>query len=234
MFVLSVSVWLAYAADRFIEGWRLAPEDVRTPRHRFYQRWRGPVAGVWLVVLIADVIVAATRLTRTEWMAGWVLTAAVAAYLLSHQFLHRTRRWRVPKEICVAGLLTGGIAVFLLGSTPLTALLPPLMLFSALCFVNCVLISAWERDVDRSHQQSSLALDSRRTAWIHWAPWLLAVIAIVGVTNAPVRTVAGCTAVSALLLAAIDHFQRRMGWGPARVLADLALLTPVVALAVMP
>ena len=63
---------------------------------------------VWAAVIIADVTVAVTKLTRTEWIAGWMLTAAVATYLLSHQFLHRNSRWRVPKEICVAGLLTGG------------------------------------------------------------------------------------------------------------------------------
>lgn len=233
VFVLGASVWLAYAADRFIEGWRLAPEDVRTPRHRFYQRWRGPVAVVWTAVLIADLVVAVTSLTRTEWMVGWALTAAVATYLLSHQFLHRTSRWRVPKEICVAGLLTGGIAVFLVESTPLDALMPPLVLFGALCFVNCVLISSWERDVDRSHQQSSLALNARQSAWIGWAPWLLALVAAIAATSVPVRTIASCTAASALLLAAIDHLQPRMGWRPARVLADLVLLTPVVPLALL-
>lgn len=233
MFVLGASVWLAYAADRFIEGWRLAPEDVRTPRHRFYQQWRGPVAVVWLAVLLADIVVAVTRLTRTEWMVGWALTAAVATYLLSHQFLHRTSRWRVPKEICVAGLLTSGTAVFLVDSAPLGALIAPLALFGALCFVNCILISSWEREVDRSHQQSSLALDAGQTSWIHWAPWLLAAVAIVGAASLPLRAIAACTAASALMLAAIDRAQPQMGWRPARVLADLVLLTPVVPLALI-
>jgi hypothetical protein len=234
MFVLGASVWLAYAADRFIEGWRLAPEEVRTPRHRFYQRWRGPVAAIWVAVLAADFIVAWTRLGRTEWLAGWALTAAVAAYLLSHQFIHRTSRWRVPKEVCVAGLLTGGIAVFLIGSTPLTTVLPPLAFYGALCFVNCVLISVWERDVDRAHQQSSLALIAGRTAWIHWTPWLLAVLAIAAAVNRPIRLIAACAAASALLLAAVDWLQPRMGWRPARVLADLVLLTPVIPLLLTP
>jgi hypothetical protein len=233
LFVLGSSVWLAYAADRFIEGWRLAPEDVRTPRHRFYQRWRGPVAGVWIVVLIVDLAVAVTRLTRTEWLVGWALTAAVATYLLSHQFLHRTSRWRVPKEICVAALLTGGAAVFLVGSTPPGTLLASLTLFAVLCFVNCVLISSWERDIDRSHQQSSLALDPRHASWIPWAPWLLAAVGVVAAASAPIRTIAACTTASALLLAAIDHLQPRLGWRPARVLADLVLLTPLVPLALL-
>jgi hypothetical protein len=232
MFVLGASVWLAYAADRSIEGWRLSREDVRTPRHRFYQRWRGPVSAVWIVALTCDITVAVTRLTRAELLAGWVLTAAVATYLLSHQLVHRTRRWRVPKEICVAGLLTGGIAVFLIDVTGTSALSPPLTLFAGICFVNCVLISSWERDVDLAHQQSSLALDSRHAPWIPWAPWILAVAAasVAFGGSAPSRTIAGCVAASALLLAALDHFEPRIGWPPARVLADVVLMTPLVAL----
>jgi hypothetical protein len=42
--VLTSSVWLAYVLDRWIEGWRLLPEQLRTQRHTFYQRWRWPVA----------------------------------------------------------------------------------------------------------------------------------------------------------------------------------------------
>ncbi len=233
LFVLGASVWLAYAADRFIEGWRLAPKDIRTPRHRFYQRWRGPVAVVWTAVLIADLVVAATRLSPTEWAAGWTLTAAVGTYLVSHQFLHRASRWRVPKEVCVAGLLTGGTAVFLVESVPLRALLPPLALFAAVCFVNCVLISSWEREVDRSHQQSSLALGAGNAAWIHWAPGLLAIVAAAAAASVPLPTIAACTAASAVLLAGVDHLQPQMGWRPARVLADLVLLTPIVPLVLL-
>jgi hypothetical protein len=233
MVVLGTSVWLAYAADRWIEGWRLRHEDVRTPRHRFYQRWRGPVAVVWIVVLVCDITIAATRLTPTALLAGWVLTAAVGTYLLSHQFLHRTRRWRVPKEICVAGLLTGGSAVFLVGAAKTSAMIPPLALFAGICFVNCALISSWERDVDLAHQQSSLAQNPRHASWIRWAPWILAVGALTVAVGggAPGRTVAACTAISALLLAAVDHFEPHIGWPPARVLADVVLLTPLLPLA---
>src|SRR5262245_35757149 len=59
-FVLGSSVWLAYAADRWIEGWRLAPDQIRTQRHAFYQRWRWPVAVTWSLVLAADLALALT------------------------------------------------------------------------------------------------------------------------------------------------------------------------------
>ncbi len=231
-FVLAASVWLAYAADRWIEGWRLPEAHVRTPRHRFYQRWRGPIAAVWVIVLAADVAVALTRLTPTAVIAGWVVAAAVATYLLSHQLVHRTRRWRLPKEICVAILLTAGIAVFLVGVSDPVAMGPLLALFAATCFVNCALISAWERDVDRVQQQSSLALDSRFAAWIPWTPWLLVAAAAVMASagSAAHRPVAACAAASGMLLALIDRLEPRLGWRRARVLADFVLLTPLLRL----
>lgn len=232
LFVLGSSVWLAYAADRWIEGWRLPAEQVRTPRHRFYQRWRGPISVVWIGVLAVDIAVALTRLTPTAVLAGWVVTAAVATYLLSHQLIHRTRRWRLPKEICVAILLSAGNAVFLVGVTDPVAMGPLLTLFAAMCFVNCALISLWERDVDRVQQQSSLALDSRFASWIPWTPRMLAVgaaaVALAG--SGPHRTFAGCVAASAVLLTLVDRLEPRLGWRRARALADLVLLTPLVPL----
>jgi hypothetical protein len=230
--VLGSSVWLAYAADRWIEGWRLAEAQVRTPRLRFYQRWRGPVAAVWVVVLVLDVAVGLTTLPWAAVVAGWVVTAAVATYLLSHQLVHRTHRWRLPKEVCVAMLLTAGCAVFLVGRSDAVAMGSLLALFALTCFVNCVLISLWERDVDYVQEQSSLALESRHAAWIPWTPWLLALgaaaLALGG--REPHRTVAGCAAASALLLALIDRLEPRLGWQAARALADLVLLTPLVPL----
>lgn len=233
--VLGASVWLGYAADRSIEGWRLPRHDVRTPRHFFYQRWRWTVTAVWLAVFVSNVGLATTTLPRAQLVAGWALTTAVAVYLLSHQLVHRERRWRVPKEICIAGLLTAGCAVFLVGTTRVSAMVVPLALFAAVCFVNCALISTWERDVDRAHRQSSLAL-SRHAPLIPWTPWILATaaaaIALLG--GGETRAVATCAAASASLMAAIDHFEPRLGWRVARVLADGALLTPLLVPGVLP
>ncbi|MEP6917925.1 MAG: hypothetical protein ABJC89_19925, partial [Acidobacteriota bacterium] len=72
-FVLTVSVWLAYVADRWIEGWRLAPEAIRTERHAFYQRRRWTMLALWLAVLVADVSVARTRLSLREFEGGWLI-----------------------------------------------------------------------------------------------------------------------------------------------------------------
>ncbi len=234
-FVLGTSVWLAYAADRWIEGWRLAPGQVRTQRHFFYQRARWPIALLWLAILVTAVGTARQFLTRHEFLAGLLLLLPVLVYLLSHQLAHRTHRWRAPKELCVATLLTGGVALFPC-TQPGAALQPALValgLFALLCFTNCVLISTWEREVDAMHGQTSLALQfDRASRHSRLLPWIAAIAAgIIALTlKQPYRIAALCAMGSALLLGAVDLVERRSGWQLARVLADAVLLTPLIPL----
>lgn len=230
--VLAASVWLAYAADRWIEGWRLDWRFVRTQRHHFYQRQRFVVAAVWIGVLALDLAVAATMMAAREIGGGLLLVAPVLMYLLSHQFLHRASRWRVPKELIVALLLTAGVAVFLWDVSSLAVLAPGLGTFAVVSFVNCALISSWEREVDRSHGQTSLALDSARAAHvIRWLPWVAAAAggAVILSGSAPGVPVV-CGMASAVLLGLLDRAEHRLGWAAARVLADVALLTPLAPL----
>ncbi len=235
--VLGTSVWLAYAADRWIEGWRLGPGQVRTQRHAFYQRGRWPVAAGWLLVLTADLAIATSRLTRREFQAGLLLLAPVLAYLLSHQLIHRHHRWRAPKEVCVAALLAGG-AVLFTAARPDVAwqpLVAPLGLFALLCFANCALISAWEREVDQTHGQTSFSLQFRRGAALsRRLPWVLATVAglLCAVESGAARTAAACALASSVLLAAIDRAESDLGWQLARVLSDVALMTPLAPLLV--
>ncbi len=231
--VLGASVWLAYAADRWIEGRRLDWRDVRTQRLHFYQRRRRPVAMIWLVIFAADVGVAFTQLSWRELASGALLLALVLVYLLSHQLVHRHLRWRVPKELCVAALLTGGVWLFLMPTRQASDLTTAMVLFALLCFTNCALISRWERDVDLAHGQRSLALDASENAWvIRQFPLMIAVLAVaVSAANDPPLRVAGaCALASAMLLAVVDQFEPRMGWRAARVLADVVLMTPAIAL----
>ena len=231
--VLGASVWLAYVADRWIEAWRLDPIDIRTERHHFYQLRRWPVALVWLLVFVADLVVATTTLTTRELLAGTVLLVLVLVYLLSHQLVHRHRRWRLPKELCIALLLTGGVCVFLITTPQVDALTASAALFGLLCFANCALISHWEHDVDVAHQQSSLAVDSDNPPWlIPLLPWTVAGVALASfaVSVDPQRIVAACTLASAVLLGIVDRLERQTGRRVARVLSDVALLTPVVPL----
>ncbi len=231
-FVLGVSTWLAYAADRWIEGWRLESDQIRTQRHHFYHRWRWPIGGLWFALFAADVSVALVRLTPRELAAGALLLGPIALYLLSHQLVHRDHPWRAPKEICVAMLIAGGAAVFVLApaGAPWAMLAAPLGLFCLLCFTNCALISAWEHEVDTAHGQLSLARQfGRARRLIHLLPWVLAAGAAIGLgeTRSSDQPAVLCVSASAVLLGLIDLAEPWLGWQLARVLADVALLTPL-------
>lgn len=234
-FILGASVWLAYVADRWIEGWRLTPDQTRTQRHRFYQRRRWPVAAVWCIVLAADLAVAIRWLAAREFEAGLLLLAAVLVYLLSHQLVHRDRRWRAPKEVCVAALLAGGAALFpaTQPEVSLHALAAPLSLFALLCFANCALIAAWEHEVDETHGQTSLSHQFEHGQLVgRTLPWMLLLIGVLvaAVERGDGRTASLCAASSAALLGLVDRLESRLGWQAARVLADGALLTPLFPL----
>lgn len=229
--LLAGGVWLAYVADRWFEAVRLDPERIRTQRHWFCQRYRWPLAGLWLAVFVTLVAVASVGLDARAWFAGLLVLGPVAAYLLSHQGVHRQRAGRLPKELCVAALLTAGVGCFVIAGRPEAWLttVAPLAGFAALCFTNCALISQWETEVDLSQGQTSLALTVPATRRIvPVLPWALAVVA--GMAT-PWSISAACVGASAALLGFVDLLEPRIGRQLARALADLVLLTPFVALA---
>jgi hypothetical protein len=233
--VLGASVWMAYAADRWFEGWRLT--RVFTRRHLFYQRHRWPVAGVWTAVFAGTVALSIRALTPAEFRAGLGVLVLVLLYLFSHQMVHRNLGGRAPKEICVAVLLGAGATLFpaVQASGALGPLVPTLADFMLLCFANCVLISSWESRVDRLHGQTSIALQFRGGVALGAAvPWVLAgLVASYLATGpgGPDRVAASCALASSVILGVLNLSEPRIGRRAARVLADVALMTPVVPLA---
>ncbi|MFO7303199.1 MAG: hypothetical protein DIU54_012360 [Acidobacteriota bacterium] len=227
--VLGLSVWVAYTADRWIESWRLVNGPVLTARHRFHQQHRWTMLGAMGAALVVDVGLALQYLDEGDLLVGGCLTAAVLAYLLSHQWLHRHASWRAPKEVVIATLLAAGVWLFVRDAGA-GRLAWPLGLFWLLCLVNCVLISRWEAPVDRQQGQTSIALQLPRLArFIPAAPWLVAVLAAVVLLLGSPRLVpvAASALGAALLLGIVDRLEPRTGWRPARVAADAALLTPL-------
>lgn len=233
--LLGVSVWLAYTADRWIEGWRLSMNTVRTQRHYFFLRWRWPAFGIWIVILAGGVGLALIRFTRREWVASLAMLVPTLLYLLSHQLFHRDHPLRVPKEICVAAIIALGSALYpaTLATDRLRLLAAPTALFMLLCLANCLLISKWEREVDLSHGQTSLALRFSRArsaaGGLPYGIFFLSVGMAVW-SGGATRAAAWCGAASAVLLATFNFVQSRIGWERARLLADVALLTPLLAL----
>src|SRR5690606_18299410 len=68
-FLLGLTVWLIYVADRWVEGLWQDAGKIRTPRHRFYVRYRWPIAAL---AAFAGIVlgggVALTCLNSREWL----------------------------------------------------------------------------------------------------------------------------------------------------------------------
>ncbi len=222
--LLGAGVWLVYAADRWLDA-RSGGLEL-SPRHRFYRRYRLPVAALWLVILAVSVGVALTWLGALELSAGLALTALALAYLLRR---HGSRGQPV-KELEVAGLFGLGGGFFLLFGgappLPLLGLLGLLAPFTALCFVNVALVGLWEGD-ERAVPLAVQFPGLERT--LPFWTFVLAGGCLLLAVFSPYRPVYLAAALSALLLGLLAKTTR---FRPAtrHVLADAALLTPMLFL----
>jgi hypothetical protein len=143
--VLGLSVWLAYMADRWFDGWRLKKVDTSSFRHRFAQANRTIIGIVWAVILIVTVTYAVNRLTPDMLRRGSVLLAVTLTYFGAIHLGPRWLRRSAPKEIATALILVSGMLLFLPpGRIPVPALTAIALLF----FANCALIGEWESETD--------------------------------------------------------------------------------------
>lgn len=209
--LLAISVWLIYAGDRMLDALRTESSESLQPRHQFYRRnWRA-VLPVWIVMLALATWLALTRLAPALLLRGIVLLGAVVVYLaIVHAAPPRVRRlW--PKEAVVAILFALGASLDTWSSMRTGEDALTVALFSGLCWINCRAIEAWE----------------------HHAAWptarLAMCVAIVAtLTLATHRPVLACAEfASALAFIWLDRSRLRLSSDALRVLADVALLSPL-------
>ncbi len=227
---LFLAVWVIYAGDRVLDGFRLSVGPTTAARHRFGQRHAGAlmvgigVAGMieaWLVVTHLPVRVVAV---------GGGLAALVAGYFFWNQLAGKRfgRGWL--KEIVVSLVFAGGAALVPLVNAFSWTVLWEAVGFAVVCFANCLLIARLERERDVARGETSIAVRFGEAA----RPSLVVAGAVVGVML-PVLVVGGFTAtggsllISAGLLAAAPWVEGRLGADGTCAWADLALLTPLVA-----
>ncbi len=203
--LLALAVWLIYAADRVFDARR--GSDL--PRHEFYRRNLRLVVPVWTVALSIAGWLAWTRLSAGLFQRGLLLLAAVALYFV---LVHAAplRQW--PKEAAVAVLFALGASLTAWERVRSAADVATIFLFSGLCWINCVAIEKWER---------------RRAQWpVSMAALGVAAIAMVLLYRArPVLSIAETA--SALAFVLLDSARDRLSRDALRVLADVALLSPL-------
>jgi hypothetical protein len=214
--VLLVSaVWLIYSADRLLDVWRGCGHR---PRHDFCRRyWRG-LLPVWAGVLAATAWLAWTALPEALFNRGLSLLAVVAVYFLAVHGWGRDKMW--AKELAVAVLFALGATIITWTRLRTPADVLTILFFSCLCWINCVAIESWENADWESGQGH---------AHVGGAAALVGLAAVVLLSRQrPV--LAGAEAMSALAFVLLDRCHPRFSADAVRVLADAALLSPILVL----
>jgi hypothetical protein len=232
--VVALAAWCVYIGDRLLDA-----RDNRTPlreRHRFHWKHRRiflPIALTAALVAIGLVMHSMPTAARER---NSVLAAAALAYFTSVHSPWRvpgTGRWlRFPKELLVGVLFTLACATPTLtriaipgAATHFLALLPALLVFALLAWLNCHAIESWETGC-----YSRTSITRAATA--------LTVLAVLGAILAMAlhdprhAALLAAAAGSAALLGLLDLRQHSLTPIALRVCADLALLTPVALLAI--
>ena len=211
--LLSLAVWLIYAADRMLDAWRGCVEQ---PRHEFYRRHWRMVLPVWILVLASAAWLAWSRLPASLFLQGAVVGSGTILYLgvvhLAPGFVLRTK----AKESAVAVLFGLGASLAAWPRVQTWADVLAILLFSCLCWMNCTAIEDWERG------------DGLRSS-VTAAAACVAVLAACFLRDT--RPILGCAeSAGALGFVLLDRMRSRCSLPALRVLADAVLLTPIVLL----
>ena len=231
--VLGLGVWLIYLADRLADSADGEHRRDGAARHVFSGDCRNFLQPLTVFVAVVLTICTPRWLPGAEFVAGLGLLALALGYFwLIHGWPGRGWAAYLPKEAAVGGMFAAGSVFFVVcRSSHLPAnLWLGSGLFAVVCFLNCALITKWERHVRDLSEQSSL---------LNSFPWLsarleTACVALAGaallVASATHSLFAIPVASSALLLAALDRYEGRLCTDALRVLADMVLLVPLLGL----
>ncbi len=232
--VLGLGVWMIYLADRLADTCQAAAGPPRTARHAFSARHRRVLLPLLICVAVGLAFLTPAELPPRQFGAGLGLLLVAGVYFwLIHR--HGPARWAgwVPKEAIVGVVFAVGTTFFVGWRSPWPAwrLATGATLCAALGFLNCALITQWEASSADRDEAGSL---------LNAFPWLsgrLGIGCLVLAALAGFLAVAGGSlvflpiALGALALAWLDHQRAVLAPDALRVLADLALLAPLVCAA---
>ncbi len=231
--LLFLTAWLIYLADRFADTIKLPAGGPISLRHRFCQEH---TIGWWIaivVIFICDAALALRGLDLQLLLLGGTLAAVCALYLFINHSLGGKWRPLPVKEKAIGILFAAGTTLGVVGQLPRLTISfgVAVMLFAILCTFNCLLIAAWERELDAAQGKTSFLTSwpavARAFKLIGYAIALAALIFAVFWRFAfPLGL---CLAASALFLVRLNGAQDLSRDGRT-ALADLVLLTPLVVL----
>jgi hypothetical protein len=223
---MAAAVWTLYAADRLLDAQSPANEALET-RHYFHQEYRMAfmvgiaAASILLAVLLPIIPQEAIRLYL-------ILGGLVFGYFV---IIHATRSGhRLPKEIAVGICFAAATFIPTVARVPglRLPLLPPALLLTAVCSLNCLFIYAWEHPLpggQTPHPVTAIAL-RHLTALTIGVAAAGAVLALLD-RHVP-RSLYVAVTLSSLALLALHLRRRTLAALDLRAAADVALLTPLL------
>jgi hypothetical protein len=151
-------------------------------------------------------------------LRGAAMLAAVLVYLGAVHWLPSRTSWAGLKEGAVAVLFALGTSLPAWGQIRSTYDVLTVVLFSMLCWLNCIAIEQWENGLARLPVAT-----------------IAGIIAVAGLAvlhhDRPILVGAESASLFALVL--LDGLHHKLSRDALRVLADVALLTPLVFLPVV-
>ena len=188
-------------------------------------------SGLVASLLAALTIITPWWLTRGEFLTGLGLLAVSALYFwMTHATRETTWMLFLPKEGAVGVLFAIGTTAFVLlhHQRNLGGLLLNMVGFAILCFLNCALITRWERTQGDLHDRSSLI--NAFPELVSYLPAICGALTLIALMWSCFLWSANPLplAASAALLGWLDHRRYNIHPSALRVLADFALLTPLL------
>jgi hypothetical protein len=201
---LGLTVWAIYVADRLLDV-RTQPHAAESLRHRFFRRWRAAWLCMLIIIVSADSIVVFRYLRPALLDEGLLLLPGVAMYLAVFAAPGRSR---IPAKKIAAGVFfTAG--VFLVEFAGGLWIWRQVTVFFALCTANLILVELWERN--------------RPTAKLRLFTLPLAILCLF-----PAGAFFRAVAIAAAALAILSSLEERLPTDARCVLADVALLSPLL------
>jgi hypothetical protein len=237
--VLILAVWIIYTCDRLVDGWRAGRDEVLQARHEFCLRHRTLLTILVAAASLLIFYLAVRRLPAAEVRAGTILGLLVALYMGKVHAVRRGTSWSFPKELLVGLLFSLGVALPCWSEDAQfpRGLVFPGILFALLCSLNCLAIECWEnrgRRVSGSRFQATLAWAEEHinsmAGVLTTAAFFAAFSSSTNKAATGLRLAAGFASLSLLLL---NSRSAKLSSPVLRVLADVALLAPVVPLVVI-
>ncbi len=228
-FILGLSVWCIYLADRLLDTIRLKNISAGTQRLRFSRQHFSKLLAVLAICALANLYLIFRCVPP-----ALVVTGIATAFLLGIYYFYRIFLSKniIPREILCGGLFAFGsvLAPLTLGTHGFSFFLAAAFL-GLVCSVNCILISSWENAEDLASGDSSIATGSSRI--IPQLPMMLFLLFLTsaGLALNDAWQIHTAIALSAAALGILYWQERRLGLASLRVLADSVLLTPLLFLA---